>query len=282
MYKQHSPKVRLLCVRNLPQLDQFLIFQSFGQCLWKQNFSEVIQSRASLLFKIPVSEIIISFVQARAVYRSKVAGEKIVPVIGLAEIKGIFGCNSAKLWYIASFIPQKRGPLVFTLSDVAAQYQSLFFWISEQLSVVTQNKGKYGNSNVVWWQFGDRVRWGSSWIPTNIQHPSSAFFCAVWSTNQNGKGCFQRVMANWDRSLEVRSRQKEALCRFGVRLFLFMMPVSLKGSRNQSAGKNLWCRERSLFFSSSIPSSWGFIFICPQMGVNWGFHLTLHLLTANS
>lgn len=161
MYKQHSLRVKLICVRNLPQLDQFLIFQSFGQWLWKQNLSEVIQSRASLLFKIPVSKTIISFVKARAVYRSKVAGEKIVCVIGLAKIKGIFGCNSAKLWYIASFILQKRGSLVFTLSDVAAQHQSLFFWISEQLSMEIQNKGKYGNRNVVWWQLGLRVSWGS-------------------------------------------------------------------------------------------------------------------------
>lgn len=175
MYKQHSSRVKLLCVRNLPQLDQFLISQSFGQCLWKQNISEVIQSRASILFKISVSKTIIPFVKARAVYRSKVAGGKNC-VIGLAKIKGIFGCNSAKLWYIASFILQKRGPLVFTLSDVAAQHQNLFFWISEQLSMVIQNKGKYGNSNVGWWQLGHRVSWGSWWIPTNTHHPSSAFF----------------------------------------------------------------------------------------------------------
>ena len=40
--------------------------------------------------------------------------------------------------------------------------------------------------------------------------------------------------------------------------------------RNQIARKNLCCRERSLFFSSFIPSSWSISFVCPRKSVSGG------------
>jgi len=78
---------------------------------------------------------------------TKYRGGKLGCIIGLAKIKAIFGCNSARLWYTASFVLWKCGPPVFTLSDVAAQHLSQLFLISEQFSAVTQMKMKYGNSN---------------------------------------------------------------------------------------------------------------------------------------
>lgn len=68
---------------------------------------------------------------------AKWQGKKLVFIIGLAKIKGIFGCKSAKLWYIASFIPQKRGPLVFTLSCLSEFLSSCLWWLKIKWNMAT-------------------------------------------------------------------------------------------------------------------------------------------------
>lgn len=85
--KPHHHRWR--CTSSIPKESNFFVEETFPT--WTNfsfsnhldivfenrcSFSEVIQSRTSLLFKISVAKTIISFVQATAVYRSKVAGEK--------------------------------------------------------------------------------------------------------------------------------------------------------------------------------------------------------------